>query len=90
MKISSSGNKKIKKQLTMKSDTRKNICLYSSRVWNMPNACPPSPTNKGVRFRYSYLTPQLDNIRVMESMLGITGLSYNFSFMSLIKKKMHT
>ena len=90
MKISSSGNKKIKKQLTMKSDTRKNICLYSSRVWNMPNACPPSPTNKGVRFRYSYLTPQLDNIRVMESMLGITGLSYNFSFMSLFEKKMHT
>ena len=47
----------------------------------------PSSTNKGVRFRYSYLTPQLDNTRVMESMLGITGLSYNFSFMSLFEKK---
>ena len=36
--ISSSDNKKFKKQLTMKSDTRKKLCLDSIRVWNMTNA----------------------------------------------------
>ena len=75
--------KKLKKQLTMESDTRKKLCLDSSRIWNMPNAWPP---NNGVRVRYSYLTPYLENTRVMESMLGITGLSYDFSSMSLSEK----
>ena len=52
IRISDSDNKKIKKQLTMKSDTRKKLCLESIRVWNMSNAW---SANKAVNFRYSYL-----------------------------------
>ena len=52
IRINSSDNKKIKKQLTMKSDTRKIFCLDSIRVWNMTNAW---PTDNAIPFRYSYL-----------------------------------
>ena len=67
----------------MKSDTRKKLCLHSSRIWNMTYAW---PLNNAIRFRYSYLMAYLENIRVMESLLGITGLSYNFSSMSISEK----
>lgn len=67
----------------MKSDTRKKLCLHSSRIWNMTYAW---PLNNGIRFRYSYLMAYLENIRVMESLLGITGWSYNFSSMSISEK----
>ena len=83
IRISSSDNKKIKKQLTMRSDTRRKLCLDSIRVWNMSNV---RPANDAVRFRYSYLMGYLEDTRVMESMLGITGLSYDFSLMSISEK----
>ena len=67
----------------MKSDTRKKLCLHSSRIWNMTYAW---PLNNAIRFRYSYLMAYLENIRVMESLLGITGLGYNFSSMSISEK----
>ena len=83
IRISSSDNKKIKKKLTMRSDTRRRLCLDSIRVWNMSNAW---PANNAVRFRYFYLMGYLEDTRVMESMLGITGLSYDFSSMSISEK----
>ena len=43
--------------------------------------------NKGVNFRYSYLMGYLEDTRIMESMIGITGLSFDFTSMSIPKKK---
>ena len=67
----------------MRSDTTRRLCLYSIRVWNMSNAW---PANNAVRFRYFYLMGYLADTKVMESMLGITGLSYDFSSMSISEK----
>ena len=83
IRISNPGNRKIKKQLTMRSDTRKKLCLDSSRVWNMSNAW---PANKAIKFRYSYLIGYLEGRRVMESMLGITESSFYFKSMSIPTK----
>ena len=46
----------------MRSDTRKKLCLDSSRVWNMSNAW---AANKAIKFRYSYLIGYLEGRRVM-------------------------
>ena len=83
IRISDSDNKKIKQQLTMKSDTRKKLCLDSIRVWNMSNAW---SANKAVNFRYSYLIGYLEETRIMESMIVITGLSFDFKSMSIPEK----
>ena len=69
----------------MKSDTRKKLCLDSIRVWNMSNAW---LANKTINFRYSYLTGYLEDTRKIESMIGITGLSFDFKSMSISEKKM--
>ena len=60
IRISSSDNRTIKKQLTMKSDTRKKLCLDSIRVWNMTNTW---PTDNVIRFRYSYLMGYLEDTK---------------------------
>ena len=83
IRISNSNNKKNKKQLTMKSNTGQKLCLDSTRVWNMSNAW---PVNNVVNFRYSYLTGYLEDTRFLESLLGITGLSFDFSSMSISEK----
>ena len=44
------------------------------------------PANKPVNFRYSYLIGYLEDTRIMESLIGITGLSYNFKSMSIPEK----
>lgn len=67
----------------MKSDTRKKLYLDSIRVLNMSNAW---TANKGVNFRYSYLMGYLEDTRIMESMIGITRLSFDFTSMSIPKK----
>ena len=69
----------------MKSDTRRKLCLDSIRVWNMSNAW---LANKAINFRYSYLTGYLEDTRIIESMIGITGLSFDFKSMSISEKKM--
>ena len=44
--------------------------------------------NKAINFRYSYLTGYLEDTRIIESMIGITGLSFDFKSMSIPEKKM--
>ena len=51
----------------------------------MSNAWLP---NKAINFRYSYLTGYLEDTRIIESMIGITGLSFDFKSMSISEKKM--
>ena len=75
IRISNSDNKKIKKQLTMKTDTRHKLNVDSTRIWNMTNNW---PENKPIGFRYSYLIDYLGDTRILESLIGVTGLSFNF------------
>ena len=44
------------------------------------------PTDNAIPFRYSYLMGYLEDTKVMESLLGITGLRYDFSSMSMSEK----
>ena len=75
--------KKNKKQLTMKTDTRHKLNVDSTRIWNMTNNW---PENKPIGFRYSYLIDYLGDTRILESLIGVTGLSCNFQSTSVVEK----
>ena len=79
IRISNSDNKKIKKQLTIKTDTRHKLNVDSTRIWNMAN-------NKPIGFRYSYLINYLGDTRILESLIGVTRLSFNFQSISVAEK----
>ena len=83
IRISNSDNKKIKKQLTMKTDTRHKLNIDSTRIWNMTNSW---PENKPIGFRDSYLIDYLGDTRILESLTGVTGLSFNFQSISVGEK----
>ena len=44
------------------------------------------PENRAVNFGYSYLIGYLEDTRIMESMIGMTGLSFDFKSMSVPAK----
>ena len=73
----------MKKQLTMKIDTRHKLNIDSTRIWNMTNNW---PENKPIGFRYSYLIHYLADTRILESLIGVTGLSFNFQSISVAEK----
>ena len=83
IRISNSDNKKIKKQLTMKTDTRHKLNVDSTKIWNITNNW---PENKPIGFRYSYLIDYLGDTRILESLIGVTGLSFNFQSISVAEK----
>ena len=83
IRISNSDSKKIKKQLTMKTDTRHKLNVGSTRIWNMTNNW---PENKPVGFRYSYLIDYLGDTRILESLIGVIGLVFNFQSISVAEK----
>ena len=83
IRISNSDNKKIKKQLTIKIDTRHKLNVHSTRIWNMANNW---PGNKPIGFRYPYLIYYLGDTRILESLIGVTGLSFNFQSISVAEK----
>ena len=68
----------------MKTDTRHKINVDSIRIWNMKNNW---PENKPTGFRYSYLIDYLGNTRILESLIGVTGQSFNFESISVAEKK---
>ena len=72
IRINSADNTKIKKQLIMKTDTRHKLNVDSIIIWIMTNN---RPGNKPTGFRYSYLIDYLGNTRILESLIGVTGLS---------------
>ena len=76
--------KKNKKQLTMKTDTRHKLNVDSTRIWNMTNNW---PENKPIGVRHSYLTDYLGDTRILESLIGVTALSFNFESISVAEKK---
>ena len=84
IRISNSDNKKIKKQLTLKTDTRHKLNVDLTRIWNMTNNW---PENKPIGFRYSYLINYLGDTRILESLTEVTGLSFNFQSISVAEKK---
>ena len=59
----------------MKTDTRHKLNVDSIRIWNMTNNW---PENKPTGFRYSYLIDYLGNTRILESLIGVTRLSFIF------------
>ena len=67
----------------MKEDTRRKLNVDSTRIWNMANSWPEDIPSG---FRYSYLTEYFNDNRIMESLLGITRLSFNFQSMSIVEK----
>ena len=83
IRISNSDNKKIKNQLTIKIDTRHKLNVHSTRIWNMANNW---PGNKPIGFRYPYLIYYLGDTRILESLIGVTGLSFNFQSISVAEK----
>ena len=83
IRISNSDNKKIKKQLTIKIDTRHKLNVHSTRIWNMANNW---PGNKPIGFRYPYLIYYLGDTRILESLIGVTRLSFNFQSISVAEK----
>ena len=44
------------------------------------------PENKPIGFRYSYLIDYLGDTRILESLIGVTGLSFNFQSISVAEK----
>ena len=67
----------------MKTDTRHKLNVDSTRIWNMINNW---PENKPIAFRYSYLIDYLGATRILESLIGVTGLSFNFESSSVAEK----
>ena len=67
----------------MKTDTRHKVNVDSTRIWNMTNNW---PENKPIGFRYSYLIDYLGDTRILESLIGVTGLSFNFESISVAEK----
>ena len=67
----------------MKTDTRHKLNVDSTRIWNMTNNW---PENKPIGFRYSYLIDYLGDTRILESLIGVTGLSFNFESISVAGK----
>ena len=67
----------------MKTDTRHKLNVDSTRIWNMTNNW---PENKPIGFRYSYLIDYLGDTRILESLIGVTGLSFNFQSISVAEK----
>ena len=85
IRIGNSDNKQIKKQLTMKTGTRHKVNVDSTRIWNMTNNWPEI---KPIGFRY-YLIDYLGDTRILESLIGVTGLSFNFQSISVAEKNGH-
>ena len=67
----------------MKTDTRHKLNVDSTRIWNMTNNW---PENKPIGFRYSYLVDYLGDTRILESLIGVTGSSFNFQSISVAEK----
>ena len=44
------------------------------------------PGNKPIGFRYPYLIYYLGDTRILESLIGVTGLSFNFESISVAEK----
>ena len=44
------------------------------------------PENKPIGFRYCYLIDCLGDTRILELLIGVTGLSFNFQSISVAEK----
>ena len=67
----------------MKTDTRHNLNVDSTRIWNITNNW---PENKPIGFKYSYFIDYLGDTRILESLIGVTGSSFNFQSVSVAEK----
>ena len=67
----------------MKTDTRHKLSVDSARIWNMTNNWPES---KPTGFRYSSLINYVGDTRILGSLIGVTGLIFNFKSISVAEK----
>ena len=67
----------------MKTDTRHKLNIDLTRIWNTTNNW---PENKPIGFRYSYLIDYLGDTRILESIIGVMGLSFDFQSISVAEK----
>ena len=77
IRMNNTDDKKLKKQLTMSSKTRIKSVLDEYRVWNMTS---------DLKMRKFFMIGYLYDTRIMDSMLGITGLSMNLRNLSTVQK----